>query len=114
MTFVVNKPQKFGHLFLPTNTSIYKFSFFFAAWNSNILRFKISKQKTRSETALSVVKLKNIHRNLEFQTEPARGNLLCSWRCSGGHDIIFITIQKVNTAVVYDKKKILLEEHQMQ
>lgn len=42
-------------------------------------------------------------------TEQARGNLLCSWPCSQGHDIICVTIQKVNTAVVYDKKTILRE-----
>ena len=59
-TFVVNKPAKFGHLFSLTyctctnygsllqvrvNLYCYIFSFPFAVWKSNSLRFKMSQQK---------------------------------------------------------------------
>ena len=91
MTFVVNKAWKFGHLFSPTyctctnfetlfqvRVNLYWFSFPFAVWKLNSLKFKMSEQKFWSDfNRLYCGKTeKNIRRNMEFQQE--RGNLLFS------------------------------------
>ena len=105
MTFVVNKLPKFGHLFSLTYctsvhvrttsryfkfTLTYIFSFPFAVWKSNSLRFKMSKQKIWSDlTASSVVKEKKYLP--EFQQ--ARRNLLFSWK--NGFYMVDLNLKKM-------------------
>ena len=105
MTFVVNKLPKFRHLFSLTYctsvhvrttsryfkfTLTYIFSFPFAVWKSNSLRFKMSKQKIWSDlTASSVVKEKKYLP--EFQQ--ARRNLLFSWK--NGFYMVDLNLKKM-------------------
>ena len=107
MTYVVNKPSKFRHLFSPTYCTCmnyesryfrfaltYIFSFPFAVWKMDSLKFKMSKHKTWETLLPPWVSLnrKIIHQNMKFQQ--ARGNLLFSWK--NGFAQWILTWKKLN------------------